>query len=453
MAAAADTASASPTALLVVMQEEGAEAATGAPTAVVAEEEGHEPMAAMGSVQEKPVEEEAAVANEGPGQQKEEPAAGAAAAPVILDVTTEAPTASPSSPATSSETSTEMAAPSSAAAAFTTDPTSSPSLAPSVATTASGEDETTAAAADTASASPTGLLVVMQEGEAVPTTPAPTEQKLVAANIDVTISFRGGSAEGAAFMLAFEEVLKAYGASSFPCLRGVWVKTCSYKYFQNTMLNPSPQTPTPTPAFRVTPSKVVPAESAHSPTPPPTPAPTAAPTALVDARRRRQRAVTRKAAEGAEPADEGCGGALPLFIQAADAEAAQAAIAALQAILSGATPLVADGGGALDASLLCGMDYRMTYVYDTIRIYGGDDMAPNVAFVPRTRGEGALASTSTWWGVVGGGVGALVVIGALALVGVSMRRLLARSDGSWDVTPAADGMDDGSATSASRTAN
>ena len=48
--------------------------------------------------------------------------------------------------------------------------------------------------------------------QAAPATPTPTvESQILAANIDLSISFRGGAAEGKAFMRALEGVLKQYG--------------------------------------------------------------------------------------------------------------------------------------------------------------------------------------------------------------------------------------------------
>jgi hypothetical protein len=154
--------------------------------------------------------------------------------------------------------------------------------------------------------------------------------------------------------------------------------------------------------------------------------PTAAPTGTA-ARRRRQLAVTRKeSAEGMESsgvaAASGCDGSLPLFIETQDAEAV---IAALQAVIDGATPL-ADGGTALDPSLLCDMKYKTSYVYEIVRAYSvDDDSLP----LPAAASDAPPASL---WGAVGGVVGAVVAVAVLALVGVT-RRLFARNDDSDEI--------------------
>ena len=164
------------------------------------------------------------------------------------------------------------------------------------------------------------------------------------------------------------------------------------------------------------------------------------------ARRRRQLAVTRTTPEEEEEEDAGatdCDGALPLFIETADPAAALAAIAALEAVLRGTAPLM-DGASPLNADLLCEMEYKASYVYDTgLRVYGVDDSWPF------PDGAGAAGSDArgttrgepnklTLWGAVGGGIGAAVVVAALGLLGVSARRLLARGSGPWDVAPEED---------------
>lgn len=160
------------------------------------------------------------------------------------------------------------------------------------------------------------------------------------------------------------------------------------------------------------------------------------------ARRRRQLAVTRTAQEE-DGATAGCDGVLPLFIETADPAAARAAIAALEAVLRGATPLM-NGASPLNAELLCAMEYKTSYVYDTgARVYSVDDVPaiPEAAAAAAAADGGSTgardgeAGKATLWGAVGGGVGAAVVVAALVLLGVSARRLLARSSGAWDVAP------------------
>lgn len=167
-------------------------------------------------------------------------------------------------------------------------------------------------------------------------------------------------------------------------------------------------------------------------------APTATPTATA-ARRRRQLVVTRTTQEEEDAGATDCDGALPLFIETADPAAALAAIAALEAVLRGTAPLM-DGASLLNADLLCEMEYKTSYVYDTgLRVYGADDIGPFPdgagAAHATTRGG---ANKLTLWGAVGGGIGAAVVVAALGFLGVSARRLLARGSGPWDVAPEED---------------
>lgn len=156
-------------------------------------------------------------------------------------------------------------------------------------------------------------------------------------------------------------------------------------------------------------------------------------------RGRRQLAVTR-AVTTTTISSKGCDGQLPLHLETADAAAAQAAIAALEAILSGATPLVDAGGAELDASLLCEMEYQTTLVYETVRTHSANDFVP---IVPETAGapskdDGAASGASSGVsdtmlaGAVGGGVAAALVTVVLLTVGMNMRRLLSRSNGSWN---------------------
>lgn len=192
-------------------------------------------------------------------------------------------------------------------------------------------------------------------------------------------------------------------------------------------------TSTHTAAFRVTPSDIVAPDSAVESAP----SSTEAPTSSISGRRHRQLTVTR----AATTSSGGCDGKLPLLVETADAAAAQAAIAALQAILSGATPLMDAGGAPLDASLLCEMEYETTLVYEPVRFYNQEDALPMPAAAAAGPSDDAASPGTSGvhetalWGAVGGGVGAAVVTGTLVLVGVSMRRLLSRSDRSWDVTP------------------
>jgi hypothetical protein len=161
--------------------------------------------------------------------------------------------------------------------------------------------------------------------------------------------------------------------------------------------------------------------------------PTAAPTGMA-VRRRRQLTVTRKeSTEGMESsgaatavaaaaaatgaAASGCDGSLSLFIETLDAEAV---IAALQAVMDGATPL-ADGGTVLDPSLLCNMEYKTSYDYEIVRAHSVDgDSLP----LPAAASD---APPTSLWGAVVGVVGAVVAVAALALFGVT-RRLTARNE-------------------------
>lgn len=108
--------------------------------------------------------------------------------------------------------------------------------------------------------------------------------------------------------------------------------------------------------------------------------------------------TTQRSTNSTDEIDE-CGNSIPMSFETNDPASADRAIAALEGIFTGATPLMSDGM-ALDASSLCRMNYTLTYVYGTKPLY--DDSA-----MPTHKPK--LLSNKTLFIIAGSGGGALLI--------------------------------------------